>query len=50
LKKFQKILETSRILFYLKGRCIFGLDPIYNGSKEFLRHLTRCVDPSPLSI
>jgi hypothetical protein len=36
--------------FFEKGRCIFGLNPVYNRSEELRGYLTGCADPSPLSI
>jgi hypothetical protein len=45
LRKCQKCY----FFIFQKGE-VFGLDPVYNGSEELRRHLTRCADPSPLSI
>jgi hypothetical protein len=36
--------------FFGKGKCIFGLDPVSNGSEETCRHLTRCTNLCLLSI
>jgi hypothetical protein len=48
--KGSKSVWSCDFFFFEKGRCIFGLDPVINGSKETRRHFTRCANPCLLSI
>jgi hypothetical protein len=33
---------VNESFFFEKGRCVFGLDLVSNGSEETRRHLTKC--------
>jgi hypothetical protein len=49
-KNYKNWESKDFFLFFRKGKCIFGIDPVSYGSEETRRHLTRCANPCSLSI